>query len=55
MELGAVPHDREEIAAVAAHIGSDDAYHEVGGDRGVDSVAALGEHRKAGRRREVMR
>ena len=51
----AVPHHREQIAAEAAHVRRDDAEHEVRGERGVDRVAAVGEHRGARRRREIVR
>ena len=46
------PHQREHVAAHARHHRLDDRQHRRRGDRRVDRVAAVLEHRERGRRRE---
>ena len=51
----AVPDHREQVAAEAAHVRRHDPEDEVRGERGVDGVAAVGQHRRARGRRQVVR
>ena len=54
-EFAARPHEREQIGAEAVAAGLDDRQRDRGRQRGVDGVAALGEHRDARLRREGLR
>ena len=54
-ELAAGPQDREQIGAEPVAAGLDDRQRDRGGERRVDRVAALGEHRDARLRGERLR